>query len=60
MIQLLPSSYNQKRTITMTYENVVSIIKQRRAHKLDEWRDFCDILLDLPYIQDIIGEEATL
>lgn len=60
MIQLLPSSYNQRRTITMTYENVVSIIKQRRAHKLDEWRDFCNILLDLPYIRDIIGEETVL
>ena len=55
MIQLLPSSYNQKRTITMDYENVVNIIKQRTGHKLDEWNIFVDILKKLPYIIDIIG-----
>ena len=53
MIQLLPSSYNQRRTITMTYENVVSIIKQRENHKLDEWREFVEILKKLPYIKEI-------
>lgn len=55
LIQLLPSSYNQKRTITMNYENVISIIKQRAGHKLDEWNDFIGVLLDnLPYIKEII------
>lgn len=56
MIQLLPSSYNQRRTITMNYENVISIIKQRSGHKLDEWNDFVDCLCQLPYITEIIGE----
>lgn len=54
LIQLLPSSYNQKRTITMNYENVVTIINQRTNHKLDEWNDFCEILKGLPYIEDIL------
>jgi len=53
MIQLLPSSYNQKRTITMNYENVVTILKQREGHKLDEWNTFCGILRELPYIEEI-------
>lgn len=56
LIQLLPESYNQKRTITMNYENVMNIINQRSNHKLFEWREFCDILLDLPYIKEIIKE----
>lgn len=54
LIQLLPSSYNQKRTITMSYENVVTIIKQRSGHKLDEWNDLVAILTDLPYVKEII------
>ena len=54
MIQLLPSSYNQKRTVTFTYENVVSMIKQRTGHKLDEWNDFVKILKSLPYVQEIV------
>lgn len=53
MVQILPSSYNQRRTITMTYENVVSIIKQRENHKLDEWVEFVEILKKLPYIKEI-------
>ena len=53
MIQILPSSYNQRRTITMTYENVISIINQRKNHKLDEWREFVEILEHLPYIKEI-------
>ena len=56
LIQLLPSSYNQKRTITMNYENAVTIIKQRNNHKLDEWREFVKILLDLPYIEEIMTD----
>jgi hypothetical protein len=54
MIQLLPSSYNQKRTITMNYENVVTIIRQRTGHKLDEWNDLVSVLKDLPYVKEII------
>lgn len=53
MIQLLPTSYNQKRTITMNYENVFTIIRQRSGHKLDEWNQFVDILKKLPYIEEI-------
>ena len=53
LIQLLPSSYNQRRTITMNYENVVTMIKQRTGHKLDEWNDFVEILKELPYIKEI-------
>ena len=48
MIQLLPTSYNQKRTVTLTYENLLSMLKQRKAHKLDEWREFCDWIFTLP------------
>lgn len=57
LIQLLPSSYNQKRTITMNYENVFNIIHQRSGHKLKEWRDFVEILKDLPYVREIMGEK---
>ena len=56
MIQLLPSSYNQRRTITMNYENVVTIIKQRRGHKLDEWNEFVKELEQLPYVKEIMDE----
>ena len=59
MIQLLPSSYNQKRTVTMNYENVVSMIHQRTGHKLDEWNQFVEILKNLPYVKEITdGTEA--
>jgi len=54
MIQLLPSSYNQKRTITMNYENVITIIHQRSGHKLDEWNELIDIFKTLPYISRIM------
>lgn len=57
MIQLLPSSYNQKRTITMNYENVVNIIEYRTGHKLDEWNEFIDILWELPYVKEIGGRK---
>lgn len=49
MIQLLPSSYNQKRTVTMTYENLLNMLEYRRGHKLDEWRQFCDWIFTLPH-----------
>lgn len=56
MIQLLPSSYNQKRTITMNYENVMNIINQRSNHKLDEWINLVAELKKLPYVKEIRGE----
>lgn len=55
LIQLLPSSYNQKRTIMMSYEVVFKIIRERSGHKLDEWRDLCEILKNLPYVKEIMG-----
>ena len=55
LIQLLPSSYNQRRTITMNYENAVTIIRQRTGHPLDEWNKFVEILRDLPHIEEITG-----
>lgn len=58
MIQLLPSSYNQKRTICMSYETVFKIIKERTGHRLDEWNEFVEILKDLPYVREII-EDGT-
>ena len=57
MIEKLPSSYNQKRTLTMNYENAINIIIQRTGHKLTEWRDFVDVLHNLPYLDEIIKEE---
>lgn len=48
LVQLLPDSYNQKRTLTMSYENLLNMLKQRKAHKLDEWREFCDWIFTLP------------
>ena len=56
LIQLLPTSYNQKRTVTMNYENVISIIRQRSGHKLDEWHKLIEELKKLPYIEEIIKE----
>lgn len=55
MIQLLPSSYNQRRTVTMNYENAITMIRQRTGHKLDEWNDFVKILTTLPYVEEIVG-----
>lgn len=55
MIQLLPSSYNQKRTIMLSYEVLANIYKSRRHHKLDEWHTFCDWIEGLPYSDLITG-----
>lgn len=55
LIQMLPSSYNQKRTVCMSYETVFKIIRERTGHKLDEWNDFVSILKDLPHVKEIIG-----
>lgn len=57
IIQLLPTSYNQMRTVTLTYENLINMYHARRNHKLDEWHKFCDIIRDLPYSELITGEE---
>ena len=54
MIQLLPSSYNQMRTVTLNYENLVNIYYARRNHKLAEWHTFCDWIESLPYAKDFI------
>ena len=55
MIQLLPSSYNQRRTIMLNYEVLANIYKSRRNHKLDEWLTFCDWIEKLPYSELITG-----
>lgn len=55
MIQLLPSSYNQKRTVMLNYEVLANIYKSRRHHKLDEWHTFCDWIESLPYSELITG-----
>ncbi len=58
LIQLLPSSFNQMRTVTMNYENLRNMYYARKSHKLDEWHVFCDWIKTLPYAQElIIGEE---
>ena len=57
MIQLLPSSYNQKRTVMLNYEVLANIYKSRRNHKLDEWHTFCDWIEELPYSELITGKE---
>lgn len=57
MIQLLPSSYNQRRTVMLNYEVLANIYKSRRSHKLDEWREFCKWIESLPYSELITGEE---
>jgi len=54
MIQLLPSSFNQMRTVTLNYENLVNIYYARRSHKLAEWHTFCDWIKTLPYAEDFI------
>ena len=55
MIQLLPSSYNQKRTVMLNYEVLANIYKSRKNHKLDEWKDFCKWIEGLPYSELIAG-----
>ena len=61
MIQMLPTSYNQMRTVTMNYENLIGIYYARRHHKLPEWHTLCDWITSLPYAKDLIlvkDEEA--
>lgn len=56
MIQLLPSSYNQKRTVMLNYEVLAGIYPMRKNHKLDEWVDFCKWIETLPYSEIIVGK----
>ena len=58
MIQLLPTSYNQKRTVMLNYEVLVNIYHSRKNHKLDEWHTFCDWIQTLPYSELITGGDA--
>ena len=57
MIQLLPSSYNQKRTVELNYEVLANMYKSRKNHRLDEWHTLCDWIKELPYPQLITGED---
>ena len=57
MIQLLPTSYNQKRTVMLNYEVLHNIYFSRKDHKLNEWHTFCDWIEELPYSEIIIGEK---
>lgn len=59
MIQLLPSSYNQMRTCTLSYENLFNIYFARRNHKLDEWHEYCDWIYSLPYVAEFLQLDET-
>ena len=60
MIQLLPSSYNQTRNVMMNYEVLANIYKSRKSHPLNEWRDLCKFIEELPYSELICGDEAIM
>ncbi len=55
MIQLLPSSFNQMRTVTLNYENLIGIYYARRTHKLAEWHTLCEWIMSLPYAKELIA-----
>lgn len=55
MIQMLPTSYNQMRTVTLNYENLINMYYARRTHKLHEWHDLCDWIMSLPYAEQLIA-----
>ena len=57
IIQLLPESYNQTRTVTMNYENLLNMYFARRSHKLEEWHTCCDWILSLPYTKELFLQE---
>ena len=59
MIQVLPTSYNQKRTVMLNYEVLANIYPMRKNHKLDEWRDFCEWIETLPYSELITREKEN-
>lgn len=54
IIQSLPSSYNQKRTVQLNYEVLLTQYRQRKGHKLDEWRTFCQVIENLPYMSEFL------
>ena len=54
IIQILPSSYNQMRTVTMNYENLINMYYARKSHKLAEWHTYCDFIKSLPYANELI------
>ena len=56
IIQLLPTSYNQMRTVTLNYEALYNMYHARKDHKLDEWRKFCEVIAELPYFKDFIDK----
>lgn len=56
MIQLLPSSYNQRRTLDFSYETVFNMINQRKNHKLDEWKQFVEVLENLPLVKELMSK----
>ena len=58
MIQLLPSSYNQTRNVMLNYEVLANIYKSRKSHPLNEWRNLCSWIEDLPYSELICGDEV--
>lgn len=57
IIQLLPESYNQTRTVTMNYENLLNMYFARRSHKLEEWHTYCDWILSLPYTKELFLQD---
>ena len=59
LIQLLPSSYNQKRTVMLNYETLGAMYHYRKDHKLDEWHTFCEWIENLPYSEIITGKKVT-
>ena len=60
ILQLLPVSYNQRRTVMLNYEVLANIYKSRKDHKLDEWREFCEWIEGLPYSEIITGKECEV
>ena len=60
MIQLLPSSYNQMRTCTLSYENLFNIYFARKNHKLSEWHEYCDWAYELPYFKEFLQTEDEI
>ncbi len=60
IIQLLPSGYNQMRTCTFNYENLINIYNARKNHKLKEWHDFCDYVKELPYSEELLTWEKRV
>ena len=59
MIQMLPTSYNQMRTVTLNYENLINMYYARKTHKLHEWHDLCDWIMTLPYAEQLIAVKGN-